>query len=590
MVKFKQIRFLFNFCQTINSQLLKLCFIKSFLVTIQPFLLLYFVARLIDSLASGVAVKQFSFELIFMFMGLGLTKILLIAVTYYYNININLSGLQSGNHFAKQLMKMPYPKFESGEIRDKQSHAQYHLYASALFLEILEPLMVSLAAIGIYGLVILKLSGILLLAISACILLKYYLLKKRAEYKQLFDKKEASFMRRQDALFTISTSLEWAKDIRINNLSSVLDKNYRHNTASFQEGLQTFNRQNALITLPLLLMEGVSLLIQYGYIMYKMISDQLAIGNFTLLIGSVANYSGALNTVIEKWAEFATVLNAVETYQNLLLEIEEPSKQPTTPVSLSQEGYVIKFENVSFRYPDAAKFSLKNVTLTISNHEQLAIVGFNGAGKTTIIKLLCQLYEPTEGRITFNGVDISSFKQDDWLKQLGTVLQDFQIFALPLWQNICLNKSLNSEKLHEILRESGLDNKLATLENGLNQEMTKSITDEGIELSGGENQKLASARALYQDAPVVLLDEPTSALDPIAESKLFQNFQHLTMNKNSLYITHRLAAVRFCDKIAVMNQGELEEYGTHDELMKYHGLYYEMFSKQAKYYVDEVPL
>ncbi len=212
------------------------------------------------------------------------------------------------------------------------------------------------------------------------------------------------------------------------------------------------------------------------------------------------------------------------------------------------------------------------------------MVGINGAGKTTFIKLLCRLYEPTEGVILYNGTDISEIRYDEYVRLLSVVFQDFRLLAFTMEENVVLNQSSDRGKVLEAIRKSGLEDKLERLPKGLDTNVGKDFDEEGVEFSGGEGQKLVTARAYYKDAPIVVLDEPTSALDPISENAVYQRFHEIMEDKTAIFISHRLASTRFCDRVAVFAGGKIVECGTHEQLMEQEGLYRQMFLKQAEYY------
>lgn len=248
----------------------------------------------------------------------------------------------------------------------------------------------------------------------------------------------------------------------------------------------------------------------------------------------------------------------------------------------------IVFENVSFIYPNQEKKSLSNINLTIKKGERISIVGENGAGKTTFIKLLLRLYEPTEGRILFNGIDIRDIDYQDYQKIFSTVFQDYKLFAFRIIDNITSleGNEAEKEKVMKCLEKAGLSSKIEKLEHGLDTYLYNIYDEEGIELSGGESQKLAIARALYKDSPIVILDEPTAALDPRAEYEIYTRFLALVESKTSIFISHRLSSTKLCDRIVLFKDGSIEETGTHNELLQKGGLYAELFRMQAQFYFD----
>jgi len=247
----------------------------------------------------------------------------------------------------------------------------------------------------------------------------------------------------------------------------------------------------------------------------------------------------------------------------------------------------IEFKNVSFRYPNSTSYVLKNINLTLCNKEKLAIVGFNGAGKTSFVLLLTRMYDPTEGSIHLNGIDIRDIDYRDYQKIFAAVNQDFALLAFSLLENITRSDAATPaerSKIEALFHSNGMSERLKKLYRGLDTPVTKALAASGIDLSGGEGQKVAIIRALYKDSPVLILDEPTAALDPIAEHEIYQKFADMSSGKLTVYISHRISSTRFCDKIAVFDKGEIVEYGTFEELLALQGLYNDFFQKQAQYF------
>lgn len=252
------------------------------------------------------------------------------------------------------------------------------------------------------------------------------------------------------------------------------------------------------------------------------------------------------------------------------------------------ESHEIEFKNVSFRYPRSKDYALKNVSIKIHSGERLSVVGRNGAGKTTFIKLLTRLYEPSEGEVLLDGKNINEYDYKEYIKLLSVVFQDFKLLAFSIKENIALNSSCdNSEKeIINILNQAGLEEDFKKLPKGIFTSIYKNFDKEGIEFSGGQSQKLAITRAIYKNAPIIVLDEPTSALDPISEYEIYKKFDELVEKKTAVYISHRLSSCKFCDKIAVFHDGGIVQYGSHDELIQEEEQHYaKMYNAQAKYYV-----
>lgn len=325
-----------------------------------------------------------------------------------------------------------------------------------------------------------------------------------------------------------------------------------------------------------------------GYI-YIYVSVMAMSGSIST--GDVLMYAGAIITMMTGVQEAISEYNAI-AYNNEYLKLyEEFIKRPnmhydgTLPIEKRDDKrYELSFYNVSFKYPGSDKYILKDINMTFNIGEKLALVGLNGAGKTTLIKLLLRLYEPTEGEIRLNGIDIGKYDYDEYVQIFSVVFQDFGIFDFPLDENIAASEDVDSARVKKVIDQVGLTELVNSLPDKEHTLLYHENGD-GVALSGGEAQKLAIARALYKDAPFVILDEPTAALDPIAEAEIYENFDTLVGDKTAIYISHRMSSCKFCDRIVVINNGRIEEEGSHDTLMDKNGLYAKMYNTQANYYV-----
>jgi multidrug ABC transporter, permease/ATP-binding protein len=248
------------------------------------------------------------------------------------------------------------------------------------------------------------------------------------------------------------------------------------------------------------------------------------------------------------------------------------------------DKFEIEFKNVSFKYPNTENYALQNINLKINNGEHLAVVGRNGSGKTTFIKLMCRLYDVTDGEILINGINIKEYSKESIIKLYSVVFQDFKIFSTTLAQNISANEEYDKERLYDTLDKANIKDRVLAMENKESTYLYKDLDKSGVEISGGEAQKLALARALYKDSPVVILDEPTAALDPVAENEIYNRFNSFVDNKTAIYISHRLSSCVFCNRIAVFDKSQLVETGTHQGLLNVNGKYNELWNAQAKYY------
>lgn len=247
----------------------------------------------------------------------------------------------------------------------------------------------------------------------------------------------------------------------------------------------------------------------------------------------------------------------------------------------------ITFQNIFFQYPGTGRPALENVSLTLKPGQKTAVVGMNGSGKTTLVKLLCRMYDPDRGRILFNGVDIREYDYKSYMGLFSVVFQDFKLLALPVGENVAAAKEYDVDKVQDCIAKAGLAERVQRMGKGVSTSLYRDIDEDGVEVSGGETQKIALARALYKDAPFVVLDEPTAALNPVSEHEIYSRFEKLVGEKTAVFISHRLSSCRFCDEILVFHEGRLVQRGTHQELLKdQRGQYYKMWQAQARYYND----
>lgn len=324
--------------------------------------------------------------------------------------------------------------------------------------------------------------------------------------------------------------------------------------------------------------------ISYFYIGFLALTRAITIGDFSMCTGGASTFYWSLNRIITGVQDISKRCSYAHKYIEFM---EYPAAMVKGDKPVQRGEHVIEFVNVGFKYPRSENYVLKNINLKIASGEHLSIVGLNGAGKTTFIKLLCRLYDVTEGEILIDGVNIKEYSEDEYRRLFAVVFQDFQLFAFSLRENIALCGVADDDRINEVLKQSGLYSDAQELEHGLDTTLFKSFDEKGTELSGGQKQKTAISRALYKDAPIVILDEPTAALDPVAEYDIYRQFNTLVGGKTAIYISHRLSSCKFCDRIAVFAEDTVKEYGTHDELADIpDGIYSEMFAAQAQYYVS----
>lgn len=375
------------------------------------------------------------------------------------------------------------------------------------------------------------------------------------------------------------------KDIRLYDSVDMMYKKaegYSAEQVGFWRDTQRSKQKNCwFIDVMNSLRDGIS----YFYIGFLALTKAITIGDFSMCAAAASSLYWSLAGIVSGFQEITK--RCSYAYQFLKF-LDYPAAMPKGTKTVAGKEHTIEFSHVSFKYPRSDTFVLQDITLTIKAGEHLSIVGLNGAGKTTFIKLLCRLYDVTDGEILIDGINIKEYSEEEYRRLFAVVFQDFQLFAFSLRDNISLGAPEDDAEIKQVLELSGFYEDALKLEKGLDTVLYKSFDEDGTELSGGQKQKTAISRALYKNAPIVILDEPTAALDPVAEYDIYRKFNSLVGGKTAIYISHRLSSCKFCDKIAVFVNDTIGEYGSHEELVSLkNGIYAEMFAAQAQYYIEK---
>lgn len=386
--------------------------------------------------------------------------------------------------------------------------------------------------------------------------------------------------------WTLYSTPERAKDLRIYEQNFVADRILKKllekdkNDGRYIVKMSVYQAAASVII-------GLNNALCYLFVVLKAYDRAFGVGSIVLYVGALNRFGEGVQQLMVTYADNAVTCSHL---QSLFDYIDIPNKkyQGTLPVEKRTDNeYEIEFRNVSFKYPGAEQFALKNLNLKLNIGQRLAVVGRNGSGKTTMIKLLCRLYDPTEGEITLNGIDIRKYDYDEYMAIFSVVFQDFRLFSFGLGQNVAARVDYDADKAEAALEKAGFGERLSAMPKRLETPLYKDFEEDGVEISGGEAQKIALSRALYKDAPFIVLDEPTAALDPVAEYEIYSKFNEIVEDKTAIYISHRLSSCRFCDDIAVFDNGRLIQRGNHDELLRdENGKYYELWNAQAQYYTE----
>ena len=325
----------------------------------------------------------------------------------------------------------------------------------------------------------------------------------------------------------------------------------------------------------------------YVFVCLKALGGAFGIGSVTQYVSAVTTFSGNAALLLSTVSHMQANAEFLKTIYTFLDTPNSMYQGSLTTEKRSDRRYNVEFRDVSFRYPGSDIWALRHVNMKFKVGKRLAIVGENGSGKTTFIKLLCRLYDQQEGQIMLNGIDIRKYRYDDYMGIFSVVFQDFQLICQPLGSNVAGSVSYDRERAQRALVDAGFGERLAELHRGLDTMLYKELAEDGVEPSGGEAQKIAIARALYKDAPFIILDEPTAALDPVAEADIYSKFDEIAGDKTSIFISHRLSSCKFCDEIAVFHEGAVIQQGSHAELLADRGgKYYALWNAQAQYYTE----
>ena len=496
----------------------------------------------------------------------------------------------------KRMDKLFHTDFKNMESPDFLDYAQraktalnrgkgFHgvLYQSRNFIAQGTLMILSAALIGIQNLLMM----IIFIVISFGIVKISSFFTKRDKIK--FSDAMAPTWRKMNYLESTTKNFDFAKDIRLFNMSNAFFNQLSGVNETYKELNRKHHNRMVLWEVSLGSVLIVQKILMYTWLVYNVVTGAYQISDFVLYVGLVSTFHASVGYVNWIYSDMRTNSLMINDYRNFVdwKEDRETADEKDGHITeINLDKFEFRFENVSFKYPGHDNYVLKNVNLTIKNGAKLAVVGVNGAGKTTFIKLMMKLYEPSEGRILLNDVDIKEYNREEYFKLFSPVFQNVECFAMPIYQNISFAEEDKTDmnKINEVLEQSGLSEKINSYEKGIHTNLLKIFDKEGIDLSGGEKQRLAMARALYKDGKVVILDEPTAALDALAEDRMYREFENMIYGKTAVFISHRLSSTRFCDKIAMFEDGTIVEEGTHEELMAKNGKYAYMFGIQSQYY------
>lgn len=506
-----------------------------------------------------------------------------------------ISSFNSITNLAKKLLHMDYELMEHPDVmmlEDKAMRASYSNHAPAHNIpRTIVRLAVNVLGFILYGSAIIAIHPAILIFLIVSAIINWLCLAAARKYEKATAEERSVLSKK---LWYLHGSLKrpaGAKDIRLYSMSQWMQRLFSGILGDNEhaEGKVAARYMFAQ------LIEGLLILIRdgaaYAFLVYLLLQDSITLGDFVFVFAAIGAFASWVSGIILQTSE---LLRASDETSHIRAFLDNPDRSNLGKVFPLPSGNLlppsISLRGVSYAYLKSEKAALQDINIEIGAGERVAIVGANGVGKTTLIKLICGLYRPQQGQIYLGDAEINKYNRDEYFSLFSTVFQDIHLLTCDIAGNISQAppEATDPQKVEECLRLSGLFDKVQSLPAREKTPLVREVYDDAIELSGGEKQKLALARALYKDAPVIILDEPTAALDPIAESEVYQKYAELTEGKTSIYISHRLASTRFCDRIFFIDNHGIAEVGSHDELMRLGGKYAEMFEIQAHYYQEGV--
>ncbi|WP_308652616.1 ABC transporter ATP-binding protein [uncultured Anaerococcus sp.] len=490
---------------------------------------------------------------------------------------------------AKKSLRLPIEKSDSKEIQDMMEQAHYAVWEMYTLYDILES-VISAVITGILSLgILVRLNPAIIILLVLLVLINKKIVTLIKENELKYQENNISDLRSYRFFANFASDLRYFKDIEIyDGQELVLEKADYYQNEMIKSSTEYFNK-NGIYTGIMNVSANGSIVLTLIYLTYKLIDKTISLANFTMYFNSLIQVINATNLIQQNYAKVISVNEKLDVFFKLL-EMEEGLLDKGEITDIDTSKLRIKFDNVSFKYPASEDYVLKDCSFEIKNGETLALVGKNGAGKSTIVKLLCKFYEPTKGYIYLNDIDISKISTKKYYEILSPTFQDFRLFPFRISENITskLKEDISDDEYRDMDRAFDLLNLSDWIGKQVEKEdtfLTYLFSDKSVEPSGGIGQKIALARSIFHEGKFFIMDEPTSALDPRSEQEIFENMLKISKGQTSLFISHRLSSTKYADRIIVCDKGKITENGTHEELMKENGLYKEMFTTQADLYL-----
>ena len=567
-----------------DKKSLKFFFLWVPALVLQPLVTAYIPKAMIDAIDNGVTVGDMTVIVALLSLLLTLTIWLDPFMKELVRGGARIVRMRYAVAAFRKTLTTDYVNIESFEGREKQKRAEAFYNArfssGADFVEQCAHFLVCVIGVIASSVLLYKVNYFMILLILLTCVCEFFLLKilktKQSETTDNYSKLSGKF----EYFYKLSKNAEASKDIKLYGFSDYLVKTAADFIYQIEHINAKYTKQSAAISGVRALLNLVRELVAYAYLTYLVLKNRLSVSEFIFCFGIITGFSNWIMNLVFSFMEISRCCTDCALYREF---VEESVSEGKPEVDFG-EVRSIEFRNVFFTYPASDTETIRNMSFKVNKGENIAIVGENGAGKTTAIKLLCGLYYPSEGDILINGRSSREFSSDSYFDLFSAVFQDYCFMPMTIAENITAEQSYDKERLFAAFDKAGITDKINSLSEKENTLMVKDVYKNAADFSGGEKQKLLLAKAVYKNAPVLILDEPTAALDPISENELYLKYNELTEDKISFFISHRLSSTRFCDRILFIKDGAVAESGTHEELMAKKGAYYRMYQTQSMYY------
>lgn len=578
---------LLNWFKWDNKGLLFL-FISVPALVLQPIITAYIPKAMIDCIEKGVSVGRLTIVVAILSVFVALTTWLVPFMQELLNGSARIIRMRYAVMAFCKNLNTDYVNIESLEGREKNQRAMefyrsYNSSASEFILVCNQTLMCFVGVITslalIYKIDIYMILIVLFTSVGEFFLLKY--LNKKE--KSVQDEKSKIFVK-FNYFYSLSKDIKAAKDIRLYSFADYFVYSIAKLIRALEEITLKYLHQSVTVSATRALLNLARELVAYGYLTYLVCQNKLSLSDFIFYFGIITGFSNWIINLVYCYSNLERCCNGCKAFREF---VESSDNDDDNKVKTKFDNVdSIEFKNVCFTYPGANDSTIKNMSFKVKKGENIAIVGENGAGKTTAIKLICGLYFPTNGDVLINEKKSSDIPSECYFNLFSTVFQDYSFMPMTIAENICACANYDKEKLYLAFEKAGILEKIKSLIKKENTLVVRDVYKEAVDFSGGEKQKLLLAKAIYKNAPILILDEPTAALDPIAENELYLKYNEMTNEKISFFISHRLSSTRFCDRILFIKNGTVAESGTHKELMELKGSYYRMYQIQSYYYKE----